>query len=178
MTATTDRLNDLRPYAWGATATLILLPLFVLKLADPNAWAWADLPFAGVMIVAVGIAFEVALRLPLRWTFRAGAALAIATAFLLTWGNLAVGFAGSEDNPVNMIFLAVPGFALAASLAARFRARGLALAMAGAAAAQLAAGLVAHVGGHFTGPLTVAFTGLWLAAALLFLRASQTRVTA
>ena len=86
--------DDLRPYAWGATATLILLPLFLLKLADPNAWAWADLPFAVVMIVAVGIAFEVALRLPLRWTFRAGAALAIATAFLLTWGNLAVGFAG------------------------------------------------------------------------------------
>ena len=152
--------------------------MFLLKLADPSAWAWADLPFAFVMIAAVGFAFEVALRLPLRWTYRAGAALAAATAFLLTWGNLAVGFAGSEDNPINMIFFAIPAFALAASLAARFRSNGLALAMAGAAAAQLAAGLVAYYYGHFTGPLTVAFTGLWLAAALLFLRASQARVTA
>ena len=116
----------------------------MLKLADPNAWAWADLPFAFVMIAAVGIAFEVALRLPLRWTYRAGAALAAATAFLLTWGNLAVGFAGSEDNPINRIFFAVPALALAASLAARFRPTASRSPWQAAAAAQLAAGLVAY----------------------------------
>ncbi len=178
MTATIDRLNEWRPYAWGAPAALTLLPLFGLKLADPDAWAWADLPFAFVLIAAAGLAFEAALRVPPRWTYRAGATLAAATAFLLAWGNLAVGFAGSEDNPINLIFFAIPAFALAASLAAHFRANGLALAMAGTAAAQLAAGLAAFAQGHFTGPLTVAFTALWLAAALLFHRASQAPATA
>ena len=79
--ATIDRLDGLRPYAWGGTTALVLLPLLLLKLSDPNAWAWSDLPFAFVMIAAVGLAFEAALRLPLRWTYRAGAALAAATGF-------------------------------------------------------------------------------------------------
>lgn len=77
-----------------------------------------------------------------------------------------------------MIFFAIPAFVAAASLAARFRANGLALVMAGAAAAQLVAGGVAFYQGHFTGPLTVAFTGLWLAAGLLFLRSSKARAAA
>lgn len=173
--ANTDRLSWMRPYAWGASATLILLPLLTMKLVDPRAWKFEDLPFAVVMIAAVGVAFEFALRVPVGWTYRAGAALAVGAAFLLTWGNLAVGFAGSEDNRINIIFFAVPAIALAGSMAARFRTPGLATAMVGAAAAQLTAGLIAFYYGYFTGPLTVAFVGMWLASALLFLRSSQMR---
>lgn len=173
-----DRLSWMRPYAWAASATLILLPLIAMKLLEPRAWESEDLPFALVMIVAVGLAFEFALRVPVGWTYRAGAAIAAGTAFLLTWGNLAVGFAGSEDNTINIIFLTVPVVALAGSVAARFRSRGLATALAVAAAAQLTAGLIAFFHGYFTGPLTVAFTGLWLASALSFLRASQMRTVA
>lgn len=171
----TERVNWMRSYAWAASATLILLPLITLKLVDPRAWEFEDLPFAFVMIAAVGLAFEFALRVPGIWTYRAGAALAVGAAFLLTWGNLAVGFAGSEDNTINIIFFAVPAIALVGSVAARFRSSGLATAMAVTAAGQLTAGLIASYHGYFTGPLTVAFTGLWLASTLLFLRSSQVR---
>lgn len=169
----TDRLHWTRPLAWGASSTLILLPLFAMKLADWRAWEFQDLPFAFVMIVAVGLAFEFALRVPADWTYRAGAALAIGAAFLLTWGNLAVGFAGSEENAINMIFFAVPAIVLVGSLAVSFGSAGLATVMAGAAVAQLTAGLIALYYSYFTGPLTVTFTGLWLASSLLFLRSSR-----
>jgi hypothetical protein len=174
----TDRMNWVRPYAWGVSAALILLPLLALKLADPRAWEYEDLPFAFVLLAAVGLSFELALRVPAGWAYRAGAALAAGAAFLLTWGNLAVGFAGSEDNRLNLIFFAVPAIALAGSLAARFRAPGLAAAMAGAAGAQVATGLLAFYYGYFTGPLTIGFSGLWLASVLLFWRSSTAIRTA
>lgn len=46
---------------------------------------------------------------------------ASATAFLLVWSNIAVGFAGSEDSRINIIVFAVPLFALIGSVIARFR---------------------------------------------------------
>lgn len=165
--------RSIRPLAWAATAALVLLPLALMKALDPNAWAMEDLPFALVMIAAVGIAAEVALRLPTRLTRAAGSALALFAGLLLVWGNLAVGFAGSEDNAVNIVFFAVPAVAFVGSLLARFRSAGISRALVAASAAQLLAGLVALAAGHFTGPLTVAFTGLWLVAALLFHRSAS-----
>ena len=173
MTTTTDEARWIRPLAWGGTAALVLLPLFALRAIDPAAWDIADLPFALIMVAAVGIAFEFALRLPGRWTRRAGTAAALGTAFMLVWGNLAVGFAGSEDNAINAIFFAVPLVALAGSLLAGFRSAGVSVALAAAALAQVAAGIIALFYGHFTGPLTVSFAGLWLASALLFRRAAR-----
>lgn len=171
--STIDDPGRIRALAWGGTAALVLLPLLALKAADPAAWLWADLPFAVVMVAAVGVAFEVALRVPARWAYRLGAAGALGTAFMLVWGNLAVGFAGSEDNRINIIFFAVPLVALAGGMLARFRPSGIAAALAATAAAQLVAGLVALAAGHFTGPLTVSFAALWLACALLFRRAAH-----
>jgi ABC-type uncharacterized transport system permease subunit len=162
-----------RSLAWGGTAALTLLPLAAMKALDPNAWAAEDLPFAFVLIAAVGIAAEVALRLPSAVTRRAGTLLALGTAALLMWGNLAVGFAGSEDNKVNLLLFAVPAVALAGSLLAQFRPAEMAAALVATAGAQLLAGLALLAAGHFTGPLTVAFTGLWLVSALLFHRSMR-----
>lgn len=172
-----ERLTWIRPFSLAASATLILLPLCAMKLADWRAWELEDLPFAFVLIVAVGLAFEFALRVPAGWTYRAGTALAIGTALLLTWGNLAVGFAGAEENAINIIFFAAPAVALVGGLAVRFRFAGLVTAMGGAAAAQLTAGLIALYYSYFTGPLTVTFTGLCLATSLLFLRSSRVPTT-
>lgn len=159
----------------GGAATLILVPLFVIKVADPDAWQVPHLPFAFIMIAAVGVAFEFALRVPPHWARRAGAAVALGTAFLLTWGNLAVGFAGSEDNAINIIFFTAPAIALAGSALTGFRSVGVATALAAAAVAQMVSGVVAFYYGFFTGPLTVSFTGLWLAGAWLFRRAARER---
>ena len=174
MTGTTvDDARWIRPLAWGGTAALVLLPLFAMKAIDPGAWEIADLPFALIMVAAVGIAFEFALRVPVRWARRAGTLAAFGTGFMLVWGNLAVGFAGSEDNRINIIFCALPLVALAGSAIAGFRSSGVSLALAAAGLLQVALGVAALFYGHFTGPLTISFTGLWLASALLFRRAAR-----
>lgn len=170
-------LSTARPLAWGGAAALVLLPLLALKVADANAWEVGDLMFAAVIIGGVGLAFELAVRTSPGWTYRAGAALAVVAVFLLTWGNLAVGFVGSEDNPINIIYFAMPAIAVAGALFSGFRANGMAVTMAAAAVAQVAAGLIALVNDSFTGPLTVFFTGLWLASACLFRRSGLETAT-
>ena len=165
-----------RPLAWGGGAALILLPLIAKNLTQEVGWEVGDFMFAAIMVGAVGAAFELAVRVRSSWSYRAGAALGLAAGFLIIWANGAVGFIGSEDNPINLMYFASPAIALAGALLARFRAAAMAVAMAAAAAAQAAAGAVALTFDYFTGPLTVFFTGLWLASALLFRRAAGEEV--
>jgi hypothetical protein len=163
--------NRLR--VWLGAAALIILPLIAMKIIEPRSWAIQDFPFALIMVTAIGAAFELAWRLPTSWAYSAGAAVAIATSTLLVLGNLAVGFAGSENNSINLVFFLVPTVLAIGSVAVRFRAAGLSTVLKLTAALQLALGLFVFTQGHFTGPLTVAFTGLWLAASVLFRRSAH-----
>lgn len=162
-----------RPLAWTATYILILFPLIALKIADHNAWRLNDLPLAFGMIISVGFTFEIALRTPLKWAYRAGAALSIITALLLVLGKTAIGFVVPENNTINVILFAAPAIALIGSIAVNFRASALSIVMACSATTQLSAGLIAYYHGYFTGPLSITFTSLWLASSLLFLRYSR-----
>ena len=165
--------SRVRPLGWGGAAALILLPLLAMKLTRQASWDVGDLPFAIAFILAVGLAFELAVRTSPGRSYRAGAALALAAGFLIFCANGAVGFIGSEDNAINRIYFVIPAVAIVGSFLAGFRSGGMAVAMAAAAAAQVAAGAVALSFGHFTGPLTVFFTGLWLASAWLFRKAAS-----
>lgn len=174
MSLNAQQVKEIRARVWLVTALLTLLPLVAIKVADPFAWKVEDLPFAFVFISAVGLAMEFALRVPERLAGKAGAVVAAGTGLLLVWGNLAVGFAGSEDNRINLIFFLIPAIVLVGAIAVRGRAAGMVWVLAFTAVAQLIAGVAAGIAGYFTGPLTIAFSGLWLAAALMF-RRSGTR---
>jgi hypothetical protein len=72
MTETTHHgLGRMRAPLWLATATLIFLPLILMKVAAPGAWDSKHLPFAFVMFAAVGLAFECALRVSARLAYQA-----------------------------------------------------------------------------------------------------------
>jgi len=158
---------------WGIAALVLLLPLVAMQFTDEVDWDETDFIFAGVLIGAVGGAYELTVRMSRSWAYRAGAAAALAAAFLIVWANGAVGMIGDEDNPYNLLFLGVIVLALAGAIAARFRAAGMALAMAAAAVAQAAVA----VGGLSADPrgavLSTAFAGLWLLAAALFRAARE-----
>lgn len=170
-----------RLIGWGAAAMLLLLPLVAMQFTAEVNWTPADFVFAAVMFGTVGGTFELAVRASGSGAYRGGVAMALATAFLLVWINLAVGIIGNEDNPLNLMFFGVIAAALVGAIAARFEAAGMARAMAVAAAIQAAVGIgvfIADAGateppGRFgLLPLIEFFAGMWLASAWLFRRAA------
>lgn len=173
-------MNQARLLAWGGAAALTVLPVLALRGIDPAAWdPPGDFVFLALFAAGTGLAFELAARAPARHAYPAAVAAASAAALLHLWMNLAVGIIGSEDNPANAIFYAVPVVAVLGAALARFAAAGMARAMAAAAGAQLLTFAVAAGAGlGFTGPVTVFFTALWLASAWLFAKAAQGRPAA
>lgn len=154
---------------WGGAAVLAAGPILALGLiSEPG-----DLVFIGAIVVSVGVAYEIAARIPARLAYAAGLALAILTVLAVVLANGAVGIIGSEDNPENRIFVAPIAVAAVGALLALLRPRGLALAMAAAAAAQVGVFVFAWAAGYgFTGPISVFFTAMWLIAGGLFRRAA------
>ena len=166
-----------RLIGWAIPIGLLTIPLI-------NKWPWtlSDFIFAGVMFAIVGGTLELAIRASGNTSYRLGAAVAIATAFLTVWINLAVGIIGSENNPLNLMFFGVIAAAIVGAIAARFEAAGMARAMIVAAVLQ---GLIG-VGTLITGwgaseppgliklfILIEFFAATWLLSAWLFRRAAR-----
>ena len=169
-----------RLQVWLGAAALMVLPLTAVRGIGPQAWDQpGDFVFLAILLVGLGVAYEVAARVPEPRAYRAAAGFALVATFLQIWINLAVGIVGSEDNPANWIYAAVVAVAVAGAVLARFRASGMAAAMAAAAAAQGLAFFVALAAGlGFTGPITVFFAGLWLISAWLFRKAAREAIAA
>ena len=161
-------LSGWRLAGWATAAFLLLLPLIARA-----PWTGSDFAFAAVMIGGVGLVFELAVRMSPSWTYRAGAATALAAAFLAIWVQASVGIIGDGDNPLNLMFAGVLGLAFIGSALVRFRPAGMARIMTAAALAQFAAGGV----GTFTdlrgGIFAALFSGIWLLSALLFQKAAR-----
>jgi hypothetical protein len=132
------------------------------------------------MFAIVGGTFELAVRASGNASYRAGAAIGLAAAFLLVWINLAVGIIGSESNPLNLMFFGVIAAALVGSIVARFQAAGMARAMIMAAVIQGLIGIgvfLADLGaaeppGALLG-LIEFFALMWLLSAWCFRRAAS-----
>ena len=157
-----------RVLGWSIAAGLILLPLVAMQFTGEVNWTTGDFLFAVLMIGSVGLAFELVVRASSNIAYRAGAATALAAAFLTVWVNGAVGMIGSEENLYNLLFLGAIALALTGSIVARFRASGLALAMLAAGAAQAAIGLFGMSADLRGGILATGFAGIWLLSAGLF----------
>lgn len=166
-------LNPWRLAGWGLAATLLALPALAMRFTGEVDWTASDFVVMGALLALIGLGIEFLVRRSGSAAYRFGAVVAMLTAFLTIWSNLAVGMIGDEDNPYNLLFLGVLFVALLGGVFARFRAAGMAAAMAVAASAQAAASL----GGVGTDPrgalLSLCFVGLWLLAAALFWTAGR-----
>ncbi|HEU0152147.1 MAG TPA: hypothetical protein VFQ84_02250 [Arenimonas sp.] len=165
----TLRGRGVRRLVWGGAAALLLLPWVAMQFTDEVDWDAADFIAMGVMLLAVGMAYEIAARIARGNAYVLAAGIATGACFLTVWANLAVGILGNEGNPANALFFGVVAVAVAGSLGVLFRAGAMAWVMVATAAAQLAVCLYAWLAGlgHvfvFTGVMCAA----WLAAAWLF----------
>jgi hypothetical protein len=161
------------------------IPLALLTIPWLAQWPWtaSDFIFAAVMFGVVGGTFELAVRASGSWAYRAGAAIALGTAFLTVWINLAVGIIGNEDNPLNLMFFCVIAAAIVGAIVAKFESSGMARAMAVAAALQGLIGVGTLITGWGSSEppgiielfiLIEFFAGGWLVSAWLFRKAART----
>ena len=171
----------LRIAPWIVAAFLLLLPLVAMQFTDEVNWDETDFIVMGALLFGACGAYELAARMTASTAYRAAVAVAIVSAFILIWMNLAVGIIGSEDNPANLMYGGVLAIGIAGALIGRFQPRGMARALLAMALAQTLVGVIALIGGlGSTGEnwpqvifvLTSFFAALWLISAWLFRKAA------
>jgi hypothetical protein len=79
----------------------LLLPWLAMQFTDEVAWDETDFIVFGAMLAGACGAWELAARMTGSTAYRAAVGVAVMSAFILVWMNLAVGMIGSEDNPAN-----------------------------------------------------------------------------
>jgi hypothetical protein len=168
-----SRWNRWRIIMWGAAAFLLALPAIAMQFTGEVDWDVRDFTVMGVMLATACGACELAARASTNGAYRIAAVIAVGTAFLTVWANLAVGMIGSEGNPYNLVFAGVIALALLGSIVVRFEANGMARVMILAAAVQAAAGAAGLAADPRGALFTMAFSAPWLLSALMFRLAAR-----
>lgn len=170
-------LNGWRIAGWGVLAALLILPAIAMRFSPEVDWTVSDFVFAGIILAALGIGGEIALRVGRNAPHRSGIGIAALGSFLTVWINGAVGMLGSEDEPTNLIFIALVGVAIVASLLVWFRPSIMRWIMAALSAGQFAVGIAAGLWtmpGHAIEWGVLSFFALiWSASAACFHAANQ-----
>lgn len=164
---------------WGGAALALLTPWVAMQVTGEGGWDLFDFVlFGGMLAVACG-SVELAARMSANRAYRAAFGLAVGTAFMMTWANLAVGLIGDEENPANLMYFAVLALGVVGALVARFEARGMARALDAMAIAQVLVAVIALVIGYgYTFVLTGFLVAAWLVSAQLFRKAAAEQAPA
>jgi len=94
---TGQRWRGWRIAMWDSAAFL-LLPAIAMRFTSQVDWDGRDFITTGIMLAGACATCELAARASGNGAYRAGAEVAVATAFLTVWANLAVGMIGDEGN--------------------------------------------------------------------------------
>lgn len=153
----------------GAAGILLLLPLVAMQFTREVNWSLGDFVVFGGMLLAACGSYEAAMRLSGSTLYRAAVGVAVVSAFVLVWINLAVGIIGSAGNPANLVYAGVLGVGFVGARVARMRPAGMAVALQATAAAQGLASLVAWAAGESLAALfSLLYVLPWLGSAWLF----------
>lgn len=158
-----------RPVA--VTMLILSVPLISMAFTSEVAWDGLDFAVAAALVMGTGLVFELIMRHSNQTIYRLASFVAIFTALLLVWVNLAVGLIGSENNLANLLFLAVLAVGVIGVFKSGLAAAAMARTMLACAAVQLLIALVAVVAGWTPSLMPSAlFVGPWLLSAWLYLR--------
>lgn len=167
--------------AWTTITALILLaPAVAMQFTDEVDWTVSDFVFAGGLLVGAGVAYELAARVG-DLAYQAGVVVALGAGILTMWVTGAVGIIGSEENPGNLLYLAVLVLAIAGTIVTGGRPARMMWVMCLAALATVAVPGIAYAGvaqptSDVLAPevfgATGFFTALWLLSAWFFRKAA------
>jgi hypothetical protein len=166
---------------WALAVLILLLPVIIMQVTDEMNWGLEDFIVAAILILGTTLIFDLLMRVTNNTTYRVAVAVALATALMLIWGNLAVGLIGNEDEPANLMYFGVLAVGVIGALIARFQPRGMARALFATALAQVLVAviaLIAGLGAPASGPLEILgltgfFATLFAGSGLLFRKAAQ-----
>lgn len=164
-----------------ATAVLLMVPLVAMQFTKEVNWTLSDFVVAGVLLFGSGLTFELVSRRSGNVAYRVAVGVAVATALILVWSNLAVGIIGNEDNPANLMFFGVLAIGAIGAVIARLQPLGMSRALFATALAQLLVPVIAliiwrpevNAGVLYVFILNAVFVALFAGAALLFRRAAR-----
>lgn len=165
-------LNPWRIAGWSIPVILLIIPAVAMRFTSEVDWSIPDFIVMGALFGTIGLGIEFLVRQSRSAAYRAGAVIALVTAFLIIWINMAVGMIG-DDKPYNLLFAGVLLVALIGSIIADFKPAGMARAMVAAAAAQLLVGAGGLTMVIRDGIFSMAFALPWLLAAGLFRKAAR-----
>ena len=159
---------------WAAVVALILMvPLVAMQLAYDVVWTLSDFVFASALLFGAGLAYELVSRKGSTVAYRAAAGVALATALLLVWMNLAVGT--QDDNSAGLMYLGVLVLGVGGTIA-RLRPQGMVRALLATALAQALVAVIAMIAWAQYFEFLILngfFIALWVGSALLFRRAAR-----
>ena len=124
-------------------AFVLLVPLVAMQFTTEVNWTASDFMVAWFLMAGAGFAYQLATGQTRQLAYRAAAGMAVATAFILVWINLAVGLIGSERNPANLMYGGVLAVGLIGAGLARFQPHGMARALFVMALAQFLVPVIA-----------------------------------
>jgi hypothetical protein len=128
-----------------APLPVLLIPLVGMMISEEWKWTLSDFVAAWVLLAGTAFVYRLlATRKTATLAYRAGAGLAVAAGFLLTWVNLAVQIIGHE-NPANLLYLGVILVGLTGVFLSRFQPAGMANAAFATAAAAFLVPVVAVI---------------------------------
>ncbi len=167
-----QHVNRRRIAIWGIAAFILALPAVAMQFTDEVVWSLGDFMVFGAMLIAACGAYELATRMTGNNAYRAAVAVAVATAFILVWVNLAVGIIGNEGSAANLMYYGVLAVGIVGAILARFRPQGMVRALVATAIAQTLVTLIALMLPASASWGIILFSGffvvLWLASAWLF----------
>jgi peptidoglycan/LPS O-acetylase OafA/YrhL len=154
-----------------------------MRFTDEVNWDETDFAVIGAMLAVACGTYELAARMTGNSAYRAAVGVAVAAAFILVWMNLAVGIIGTEDNPANLMYIAVLTVGLMGAIIARLQPQGMARALFATALAQALVAAIALIAGWglpWSGPAEILglngfFIALFAGSAWLFRRAARGR---
>jgi hypothetical protein len=165
---------------WSTAALVLLLPLVAMQFTNEVAWGLADFAVAAVLLFGAVLLYELTAKKTAGIWYRAAAGVAVGTSLLLVWMNLAVGIIGSEENPANLMYVAVLAVSVLGAIIARLQPDGMVRVLTATALAQTMVALIAAIAGlgHPASPpaevlgVNALFAALWLLSAWLFRKAA------
>ncbi len=160
---------------WSAAALLLLVPLVAMQFTPEVRWSAGDFLVFGLTLAGVGAGLELAARQTADLQYRLAAGVALLSAFLVVWANLAVGIVGEPSHLANGMFFGVLAIGLLGSVLGRGQAPAMAANLLVMASLQALVGLVVLAAELDSAGLvaSVVLSLLWLLSALLFRRAAR-----